>query len=295
VTTPTVSVLVAVHNGQDCLTTAVDSVLAQTHQAVEVLVVDDGSTDQSWGVIQAIADRDDRVVPLRRPTASGGPAAPRNLAMAQANGHVLALLDQDDHWAPDKLERQLPCFGSPEVGVVYSDCWTSDGRRYLAPRRSDGALPEGDVTAAIIRRNVVPACTAVWRRSVSDAVGWFREELTSIDDRDYWVRAALLGVHFAVVDEPLATKNTAPGRLSDDRRRHAELAVQMWRLLAADSPDVPALADQLDRSRWVLASMLSREARGAPVRERIGLLRDAVAVNPSLRSAARVMRAHLAG
>jgi hypothetical protein len=71
----------------------------------------------------------------------------------------------------------------------------------------------------------VPACTAVWRRSLTDRVGPFAESLSSIDDRDLWIRAALAGAHFAYVEELLAIKDTGPGRLSADKRRHDELTV----------------------------------------------------------------------
>ena len=115
---------------------------------------------------------------------------------------------------------KYPSSRDPRVGVVYCDCWTSDGRRDLASRASIDRPPSGEVPQAIRRLNLVPACTAVWRRSLTGRLGPFAESLSSIDDRHLWIRAALAGAHFAYVEEPLAIKDTGPGRLSADKRRH---------------------------------------------------------------------------
>lgn len=285
-----VSVLVPVHNGERTVARAVESALAQTHHSVEVLVVDDGSSDSSWEVIESLADGDSRVVAVPRSTASGGPATPRNLGVGRSRGAFLALLDQDDAWLPEKLEVQLDRFRDARVGVVYSDCLTTAGVRYLPSRPALAEPPSGDVADALIQQNYVPACTAVFRREVYERVGPFSQRLTSVDDRDFWVRAALHGYWFSYVDEPLAIKDVGPGRLSLDRRRHDELSVTMWQELSAQWPTNPALAEQLRRSRWHLSSSLAREARHAPPRARVATLVRAARLDPTPRNLARLLR-----
>lgn len=100
------SVLIPVHNGAGFVERAIASALAQTRRDIEVVVVDDGSTDGSWEVIGACARSDARVVPVRQPR-RGGPSAARNAAIAQARGRWLALLDADDLYLPERLERLI--------------------------------------------------------------------------------------------------------------------------------------------------------------------------------------------
>lgn len=104
---PTVSVLIAARDAAGFVGDAIGSALVQTLTDLEVIVVDDGSSDGTWNVILAAASADRRVLPLRR-TRSGGPSAARNLAIAHARGRWLAVLDADDLFLPERLERMVP-------------------------------------------------------------------------------------------------------------------------------------------------------------------------------------------
>src|SRR5690625_1939783 len=103
---PLVSVIMPVHNAGSMLGPSVRSVLRQTHTDLELLITDDGSTDDSWEQIQAFAADDDRVRPRRTPTSQGAARA-RNAAITRARGNFVAFLDSDDMWLPEKLERQV--------------------------------------------------------------------------------------------------------------------------------------------------------------------------------------------
>ena len=98
------SVIIPVHNAASFVVDAINSCLVQTRDDIEVIVVDDGSSDGSWDVIRACAQRDSRVKPQRR-AASGGPGAARNTGMQQAKGSWLAVLDADDLFLPNRLNR----------------------------------------------------------------------------------------------------------------------------------------------------------------------------------------------
>jgi cellulose synthase/poly-beta-1,6-N-acetylglucosamine synthase-like glycosyltransferase len=143
--------------------------------------------------------------------------------------------------------------------------------------------------------NFVPACTAVWRRQVTDRVGPFAESLSSIDDRDLWIRAALTGAHFAYVEEPLAIKDTGPGRLSADKRRHDELAVMMWEQLAAANPTDRRVVEQLQRARWHLSSSYARDGAGGSLAVRASSFWRAARLDHSPRNLARIARLSLRG
>src|SRR5581483_9387197 len=124
---PLVSVIVPVHNGAHTLERAVRSALEQTWQRLEVIIVDDASTDGSTAVAAQLARADVRVRAFSRAAPSGRPGAARDDAVAASSGEYIALLDQDDWWLPDKLELQLSRFQSTGAAVVYGDAYRAVG------------------------------------------------------------------------------------------------------------------------------------------------------------------------
>ena len=118
---PLVSVVIPTFNGARFLAQTIESVLAQTYPRLEVLVVDDGSTDETPAIAASYAPR---VSYLHQ--ANAGTAAARNTGITQASGAFIALLDHDDLWEPRKLERQLPLFATdPQIGAAGSTAVTS--------------------------------------------------------------------------------------------------------------------------------------------------------------------------
>jgi GT2 family glycosyltransferase len=177
---PLISVVIPAYNGGDLLCQAVDSVLAQTMADFELIVVDDGSTDGSAQRLPA----DDRLVLIRQ--RNTGTAAARNAGIAAATGEWVALLDQDDRWYPDKLERQLP-YLTGDVDLAHSGADFVDAAgRVTSTVHADPAL---DVHALLSWCQLVVQ-TALIRRTVLAEVGGFDQELSGADDWDLWVRIA---------------------------------------------------------------------------------------------------------
>ena len=116
----TVSVVMPCHNGEKHLRQAVDSVLAQTYEDWELLIIDDASTDGSAAIAQEYCTKDSRVRLLHTKCSTGKPATPRNVGIEAAAGRFIAFLDCDDQWAPDKLEHQLPLFQQENCAAVFS-------------------------------------------------------------------------------------------------------------------------------------------------------------------------------
>lgn len=286
-----VSVLIAVHNGESTVAVAIMSALDQTHTNVEVIVVDDGSTDNSWSVIRSLAAQDARVVPIRCLSASGGPAIPRNAALATSAGQFLALLDQDDRWMPTKLEKQLQLFADEEVGLVYSDCELSTGGSYLRQVVDHhGHLPKGDVTRQIVEFSFIPACTAVWTRTAFERIGGFAEDLSSVDDRDYWVRLAFAGFKVECVPDQLAVLNVSGNRLSADRVKHDALSVKLWSRHLAARPDDEVLQRKLQDSKHSLARSRVRLARTLPLAKRVSSWHSTLLESPTVDTAIAMAR-----
>lgn len=184
--TPAVSVIIPSHNRERYLSRAIRSVLEQTHRDFELLVVDDGSTDNTRATVASLADSRIRYLRLSR---NRGAACARNRGVAESRGEYVAFLDSDDEWLPAKLEKQLDLFhrSSPRVGLIYTGahCSAPGTRPYRRhPRHS------GDVHGTLLRRNIVSGSTSsvMIRRHVFESVGGFDESLPARQDRDLWLR-----------------------------------------------------------------------------------------------------------
>ncbi|MFL5242852.1 MAG: glycosyltransferase [Gemmataceae bacterium] len=216
---PAVSVVIATYNYGRFLAGALNSVLGQSFRNLEVIVVDDGSSDDTRSVIEPfLADSRLQYVRVNH---LGQPAA-KNTAIRLAQAPLIAFLDADDLWLPNKLEQQLALLETrPEVGVVY-------GRRLLMDelgRDLECQSPEcrrGDVLAALLHDNFICFSSVVVRRRVPDEVGLFDETLPLAIDYDLWLRAALR-FPFDYVDRPLVKYRTGHASLS--RRVEERLAV----------------------------------------------------------------------
>ena len=197
---PHVSVIIPTYNSAAYLVEAIDSVLAQTYSDVEILVVDDGSTDDTPKVIKKYGDR---VRYLRQ--ANSGVAVARNRGISESLGRYVAFLDADDTWLPVKLERQLEGLaGRLDARLCYSAFLsvTSD-LQPIGVRRSDrvGRALED----LLLRGNVVGSiCTVIAERSLFQLAGGFDPELSQCADWDMWVRLAA-HTEFVYIDEPLVT------------------------------------------------------------------------------------------
>lgn len=213
---PTVSVIIPTYDRADVLPKAIDSVLSQTHRDLELIVVDDGSTDDTAAVVEGYED--DRVQYVAHETNRGANVA-RNTGIDAASGEYVAFLDSDDRWAPSKLERQLERLeqkGSEWVGAYcgfYRDLEGPSGHvlngvaTVLALGDDDGPM-EGDRELQTgILADEVETCagsTLVVERSVAQDIGGFDEELERFQDPEFVLRIADVG-KVAYVDEPLVT------------------------------------------------------------------------------------------
>lgn len=119
--TPTVSIIMPLHNAEKYIKQAIKSVIDQTYQDWELIVIDDCSTDKSVEIVESLAKDEPRIRLLHTDAPSGSPAKPRNMGVKEAKGRYIAFLDSDDYWFPKKLEEQLPLFEDPEAVIVFSD------------------------------------------------------------------------------------------------------------------------------------------------------------------------------
>jgi len=116
-----VSVIMPMHNAERYIREAVESVLAQTYEKWELLIIDDASTDSSVDIANEYVSADPRIHLLHNPEPIQMPSAPRNVGVHAARGRYIAFLDSDDVWFPQKLEQQLPLFHDNRTAIVYSN------------------------------------------------------------------------------------------------------------------------------------------------------------------------------
>jgi glycosyltransferase involved in cell wall biosynthesis len=221
------SVVIPVYNGKATLERSVTSVLDQTDQDFEIILVDDGSTDGSLALARRLASDDPRI-DVYSIDNSGGPARPRNVAIERSEGEFIAFLDQDDWWLPEKLALQRERFGQGDVALVYSDAVYLDTqseesgllisqRPPHVERHGWEGLPEGQVQRAIVMGNFAAQLTVVVRRDWVARVGKLDEEALGVDCYDYLIRVALAGGSFGAVAKPLAVHDRGDRSLSRDQ------------------------------------------------------------------------------
>ncbi|HMC69231.1 MAG TPA: glycosyltransferase [Mycobacteriales bacterium] len=221
--TPTVSVLVSSYNYGRFIGAALASVRAQTVPDFEAVVVDDGSTDDTFDVLADFL-RDPRFQLVRQE--HGGPARAKSAGILWARGEYLAFLDADDVWEPTKLERQLGLFAAdPRLGIVFTR------RLFIDPdgrpvERLQPTGPNRTGLGELFRDNFICFSSAMLRRTVAEHVGLFDVGLPLALDYDFWLRAARR-YRIGCIDEPLTAYRIGHGNLSRriTERLHAALFI----------------------------------------------------------------------
>lgn len=190
---PTVSILMPVFNGAPYLAEAIESALQQRYRSFELLVVDDGSTDNSGEIALRYSRQAPNQVRVVQQANAGLPKA-RNCALAMARGDYFALLDADDRWQPEHLDLAMAAFDAdPDLGLVHANIRRIDaqGQPIDVPRRLWNQQSDA-YEALALRREHVACPTAVFSRDCVRSVGDFDTQFTGLgcEDRDLWLRIA---------------------------------------------------------------------------------------------------------
>ena len=212
---PTVSVIIGVHNKAPYLRQCIDSVLNQTYTDYELIIVDDCSTDDSPTIIRMYADRI-RVIRLEKNT--GLPAIPRNIGIKNSTGKYIAFLDADDYWEVAKLEKQMECLSnvSSEIGLCHTYVNIVDEHgRFLRIRHDRILPPTGDCYQQLLRHCFISTSSVLIRKSVLDDVGLFNQDPSYRCGEDYelFIRISYK-YQVALVDTVLASYREAEKSVS---------------------------------------------------------------------------------
>lgn len=185
---PKVSVIIPVYNAERFIKETVESILAQTYQDFEIVVINDGSTDKSAEIIRSFDDK--RIIYSYQK--NQGLSIARNEAILKSNGEYIALLDQDDLWLPEKIEKQISLLdSSPEIGLVCSDCYVIDSQGKIMDKVFNQCKhSKGMVLPQLFLDNFISCPTAVIRKLALNKVGLFDPDFSIAADYDLWLRIA---------------------------------------------------------------------------------------------------------
>ena len=277
--TPIVSIITAAYNAARLLPETVASVLAQSYLNFELIIIDDGSTDDTRAVAQRLAARDQRIRVVATP--NGGQARARNTAVRTARGAYIVLLDSDDLLAPTYLASQLKLFSRfPDVAIVTPNAVNRGGGPYfdgkpLWPRTS--GFERLSLRDLIEQENAV-SIMSMFRREVWERVGGFNTELLRNEDYDFWLRAAIAGYAILRSFAPQAFYRRRYDSLSSDEP-------QMIRGVLHVLHQVDSKLDHRPEEHAALCRQIARFTRELPQAELRASLRRSDAAG-----AARVLR-----
>lgn len=255
---PTVSVIIPVYNGADEVRRAIDSALAQVKCEVEVIVLNDGSKDDTRTVVNEYGDK---IRAIHQE--NSGLAQTRNNGILAARGEWVAFLDHDDYWKPEKLSEQLKAAERTSADVVYTNAKNfGDVDRVGNLRSEPSAMLEGDVLEPLLLDNFIVVSSVMIRRSVVQQFEGFNASLPCVEDWDLWLRLSAQGVRFTAVREPVTMYQWRPGSMSKNfdlmrttRKRIVSNALETDRAKALPwSVRRRALASIERCSAWFLAA-----------------------------------------
>lgn len=253
--TPRVSTVIPAYNAAATLPAAVESVLRQTFDVFEIVIVDDGSQDDTYEVANRI--RDPRVRVLHQENL--GASSARNTGISAAVGDLVAFLDADDLWYSQKLDRQLDFMARTQANASQTAVWfVADD---MAPISRGPCRPSQDALLDVLLFRHLPgfSSTLVATRELLEQVGPFDESLEILEDWEFAIRLARQG-QFLNLDEALTTYRVHPGNRSRDLQLHVRPGLQVLEELFAD-PQLPVRI-QRERSR-IYSTMFAMYSGGA--------------------------------
>lgn len=215
-----VSVIIAVYNGELTLAGTINSLLSQTYKNLEIILVDDGSTDNSAAVIKGF--NDERIKYFFQKN-TGSPVAPRNKGIKESSGKFIAFCDQDDVWYPEKLEKQLEtyqkCENKKSIGIIITSANLIDEKGKIInqnPTPFEGFLSQKEAFKKLLGGDFITACSVLVPKKIINEIGFLDEALKGVDDYDLWLRITQkYGI--LAISEPLCAWRKLNKALSADK------------------------------------------------------------------------------
>jgi glycosyltransferase involved in cell wall biosynthesis len=276
------SVVIPAFNAAHTITGSVTSALEQETSCREVIVVDDGSSDDTSEVVQRIAG--DRVRVILQ--ANGGPSAAKNAGIRAAHGRYIAFLDSDDLWLPTYLTAVSAALQrAPDSGLVYTDAYVFDGATMRVRRNTAMLAPDPPPAkrlaflAALLERNFIFTSATV-PATVLTEVGGYTESRRMSEEYELWLRIVLAGYTPTYAPGPHALYRHHAGQLSSQTESMARAYADVFRELSLDAMPTAELRDRLlqrraetERDARIVAGQAGFASQARRLRSRLGRIR----------------------
>lgn len=276
---PLVSIIIPTHNRGEWLRDAVDSALAQTWPAVEVIVVDDGSTDGTAGLLAAYQDRV-RVVHQD----NQGVSAARNHGLGLAQGQYVTFLDDDDLIFPEKIAKQMTWLQkNPSCRWVHSRYWMVDSDK--RPLTRVGLLPEGEVLTKLVCQNFLWMGAPLMEKELVTQAGGFNPRYSAAADFELWLRLAALTPRLGCVQEPLgAYRLHGSSMVTNIHKLEQEIIAILDAFFAQDNLPTSVMSARPDAYAEWLLWLAMRYAASDSESNAARCIHSAIQAKPSLAS-----------
>ena len=277
---PRVSVVIPTYNCARFLGQTIDSALRQAYRDFEIIVVDDGSTDDTQQVVAGYGKTIRYVYQSNQ-----GASAARNVALSIASGEFIAYLDADDLWIADKLSRQVEYMDDhPACGFLHTEVSVIDEQNKVLHTRfnyeTNRPVPQGLCIRELLLRSHIQTLTVLERRTAFDDAGMFDLRLPVAQDYLHWLGVVLRGYEVGYLAEPLGQYRWRAGSLMSSQRRLVEDFVRIYEIIVAEygleqsqgAEMMELVQAQLYATQRQLAYLERREGSGAIARRRLSRL-----------------------
>jgi glycosyltransferase involved in cell wall biosynthesis len=252
-----VSVIIPTYECERYISLAIDSVLAQTFKDYEIIIIDDGSTDNTQNELKKYSMMNNIKI-IRQ--SNQGPSAARNCGIKMSSGKFIAFLDADDIWLPKKLEMQITFLrNNPLVHLVYCNAYIFKENFTWGKTHFNFSHPaSGKVLNQLFLLNFIPLLTVVIRRSILNTVGLFDETVIASEDYDLWLRICQTTT-IAFINEPLAKYRVSSGQATKQRIKMVENEIKVKEKAFRNAPELLKLSKScLDQGYYNLLIRIAK-------------------------------------
>lgn len=261
---PTISVIIPVYNGEKTIKETILSVLNQTFEDLELIIINDGSNDATLEIVQTIKDHRLQIFSYL----NAGLSASRNRGIAKAKGEFISFIDADDLWTPNKLELQLKALqDNPQAAVAYSwTDWIDQSGQFL---RAGGHITvNGNAYEKLLIRDFIESgSNTLIKKQALDEVGDFDQSVTPPEDWDMWLRLAAK-YEFITVEAPQILYRISPNSASFDIEKMEAGSLKVIQRVFSQSPELAHLKQKTLASRY---NYLTFKAVGGHLNRKNGL------------------------
>lgn len=220
---PKISVIIPTYNRAHLIGRSIKSVLNQTYQDFELIIVDDGSTDNTEEIVKNI--NDERIIYILHKE-NKGPSAARNTGIKASKGEFIAFQDSDDEWFPEKLTTHMDVFDNspPEVGVVYSGFFRIESNKKIYIPKDGVTKKEGRIHSELLKHNFIGTPAVLIKKQCFEKTKLFDESLPALEDWELWIELSHY-YDFKYINKPLLNSYYTPNGVNMQQNRYKALEI----------------------------------------------------------------------